>query len=172
MPFTFTVEDGTGLPDANSYLTVAEANGFIATNILAFAAWDALDEPSKEAVLIYASRYLDNRTDWRGQKSVPTSGLRWPRMGVSDRDGIPIEDDEVPVEVKQATAELARFLAQNDLAASRPQDGLKQVTADVVTLIFNENYRLPKMPSEVAWILSGLGTVTGGGRGFGKIRRT
>lgn len=171
MAFVFVVETGTGLSNATSYLTVAEANAFISTNILAYPAWDALTTGAKEAVLIQASRFLDNRTRWRGQKTVAASGLRWPRVGVSDRDGITIDDDVVPEEVKQATAELARFLAFNDLGSFRSQDGLKQVTADVVTLIFNENYRLPKVPSEIQHIIFGLGSITGN-RGFGKIKRT
>lgn len=171
MPLTLVVEDGTGLTNANSYVTRAEADDIMEANILAFDTWDALVDSAKDAVLIYATRYLDSRADWNGVKTVAASALRWPRTGVLDRDGETVDEDEVPYQLKLAVVELARFLAVNDLANFRSQDGLKQVTADVVTLIFNEKYRLPKMPSEIQYLIQGLGAVAGN-RGFGKVVRT
>lgn len=171
MPLTLVVEDGTGLTTANSYVTRAEASEILEANILAFPTWSALSGDAQDATLIYATRYLDARARWEGVKTFSASALRWPRTGVVDRDGETVADNVVPFQVKQATAELARFLAVTDLANFRGQDGLKQITADVVTLIFNEDYRLPKMPSEIQFLIQGLGSVAGN-RGFGRIVRT
>lgn len=181
MAVVFTVEDGTGLPGANSYASLEEADDILITNPHVWAAWNALkvpldpgpgdDRTAQEYLLIWGSRVLDYRVDWYGNLAVPGSGLRWPRTGVLDRDGNPIPSDVVPRAVKEATVEMARTLLVGDRTTDRDQDGLERIKVDVIELVFREGYKLPTIPSDVVMILKGLGDVTSGSTGFAKIIR-
>lgn len=50
---------------------------------------------------VYGSRYPGSRTDGRAQDRP------WPRKNATDQEGNEIADDEVPVEIEQATYEAA-----------------------------------------------------------------
>lgn len=172
MAFVFTVEDGTGLPEANSYITVEEADDILSVNMHSIAEWTALTTEQKEGLLAWASRYLDERTRWFGAKTVEPSGLRWPRTGVIDRDGIQIAEDEIPKQLRIAAAEMARYMMAQDRTMERDQDGLVRLKADVIELEFKEGYKLPKVPEHMQYLLLGLGAVsTGGGIQFKRIIR-
>lgn len=173
MAFQFTVETGAVVPGANSYVTVQEADDYIVANIHAFTPWSALDDTQKEHLLAWASRYLDQRARWDGQPVSRESGraLRWPRIGVTDRDGTCVADDEIPVQLKEAVIEMARFLISDDRSGDRGQDGLERIKVDVIELVFNTAYRLPEIPNEIKIIIQGIGTLATGTQGFGKIKR-
>jgi hypothetical protein len=162
MAVSFVVEDGTGLDDATSYVSVAEANAYLAANIHKSSTWNALALPTRQALLVWASRYLDQRASWKGTKTVETSALRWPREGVYDVDDNLIESDVIPPALKQATIEMARYLITDDRSDERGQDGLKELQVDVVKLTFDTSYRLPEVPNEISFILRGLGTISAG----------
>lgn len=163
----FVVENGSGNPAATSYLSIEEANDILALNIHITAEWAALVDADKERLLAWASRYLDERTRWFGHRVNEASGLRWPRVGVIDRDGLLIASTVIPQQLKVAVAEMARFLMVADRSAERDQDGLARLKADVIELEFREGYKLPKVPEHMQFILAGLGAVsTGGGVRF------
>lgn len=103
------VEDGTGLPLAESYVSLADANTYVLARGLTFPITGG-DTALAEAALRRASTWLDGytlprlcglRTKLRGQ------GLQWPRVGVTDREGNGILADEIPVEIINATIEAA-----------------------------------------------------------------
>ena len=163
----FVVENGSGNPAATSYLSIEEANDILALNIHITAEWAALVDADKERLLAWASRYLDERTRWFGHRVNEASGLRWPRVGVIDRDGLLIASTVIPQQLKVAVAEMARFLMVADRSAERDQDGLARLKADAIELEFREGYKLPKVPEHMQFILAGLGAVsTGGGVRF------
>lgn len=170
MAFAFLVEDGSGLASANSYVSVEDADDYLVTNIHVFPIWDALTTENKQYLLAWASTYLDQRARWNGKKAVETSGLRFPRECLTDRDGNPIASDVVPVALKQATVEMARALIESDRSADRGQDGLERLRVDVIEIYFNADYRLPTVPKNINMILEGLGTVRSD-TGFGRILR-
>lgn len=172
MALTFLVEDGTGLADATSYVSVSEADDIIAMNIHVAADWAALTQADKEALLSWGSRYLDERTRWFGRRAVETSALRWPRTGVTDRDGLSIPDNIVPRQLKIAVAEMARYLMAEDRSTERDQDALSRLKADVIELEFREGYTLPKVPEHMQYLIAGLGSISsGGGPQFKRIIR-
>lgn len=172
MAFTFTVEDGSGIADATSYISLEEANDILAMNIHISADWAELTDADKERLLAWASRYLDERARWYGYRVSDTSGLRWPRTGVIDRDGIVIAPDAIPKQLKIAVAEMARYLMTGDRTVERDQDGLVRLKADVIELEFLEGYKLPKVPEHMQYLLAGLGSIgTGGGMQFKRIIR-
>lgn len=168
MAFTFTAEDGTGLTGANSYATVAESEDYFAVDPNA-TAYLALTESEQEQYLAWASRLLDQKTEWRGYKAVATSGLRWPRKHVFDKDGLLVEDDIVPKPVKDATCELARFLMDYNPAVGQGGDNIKKLVVDVVEVEYQDNTGQSDWPSLINAILTPLGMFRTSGPGFGRI---
>lgn len=175
MAFPFVVETGAIVANANSYVTLAEANTFLAANIHAVSTWEALDPDVQKALLVWAARYLDQRAEWNGvlvDTDTPQS-MRWPRSGVYDRDNVLIPDDVIPKQLKEATMEMARFLMDDERSKERAQDGLKSITVDVIQIDFLRNYELPQVPSSIGQIIRGLGYIASGGNtNFARIRKS
>ena len=183
MAFTFVVEDGTGTnAAANSYVSVAEADDLITANIHVNSRWIALSEPDRQRLLVWASRYIDTQTKWRGEKTVTgtinatgvrtgESPLDWPRTGVCDRNNVLIGPNQIPSQLKLATAEMARYLIDSDRSVERDQDGLERVKADVVEIEFLPGYRLPQVPNHMQYLIDGLGAISGGTFRFAKAVR-
>lgn len=170
MAYQFIVEDGSGVPNANSYVTVEEADDYLVQNIHVSAKWAALDADTKQYLLSWASRYLDQHARWNGYPTFPTARLKWPRSYVRV-NGCLIDPHTIPQPIKDATIELARYLLDNDLGDVRGQDGLERIKVDVIEIVFNSAYRLPKTPPELNWILMGYGVLVGSGSTFAPIRR-
>ncbi|MDU9703694.1 DnaT-like ssDNA-binding protein, partial [Helicobacter pylori] len=74
--------------------------------------------------------------------------------GVADRDGIEIPKDEIPQGLKEATAELARFMVDVDRTSPQKRDGLERMKVDVIEIEFDKNYRLPTIPLIIADLIS------------------
>ena len=100
------VEDGTGLANAEAYISVAGADAYFLAR--GNAAWAALDEAGKEAALRLGADYMEGAYGqrWKGCRISQTQALSWPRDGVCV-DGYELPDDEVPLQVARANAELA-----------------------------------------------------------------
>lgn len=97
------VEDGTGLPNATSYVSSADCALFAVSRGLDF------DELTGDVALVRATAWLDAvfLPWWPGVRSNGRAqALQWPRFGdgreVTDRDGNEIAKDEVPSEVVTA----------------------------------------------------------------------
>lgn len=172
MAFVFEVETGTGSSTATSYVSVEDATDIIDTNIHAASSWGALSLDSQQKLLSWASRYLDQHAIWEGVKTVEASALRWPRTGVCDRDGILIGPNTIPQQLKEATAEMARYLIDTDRSVERDQDAIERIKADVVELEFVSGYRLPQIPDNMHYLIYGLGTLSSGPVRFARLIRT
>lgn len=111
----FVTEDGTGLSDANSYLSVADADAYIADHGNS-ATWSAATDASKQEALRLATQYLDIRyaTKWLGSRGDSEQSLAWPRYGIEDYDGFVVDWDELPSAIEDATAELALRVIEGD----------------------------------------------------------
>ncbi len=109
------VEDGTGKTDADSYLSVADADTYHAAHS-GSTDWSGASEADKEKGLRLATQYLDAKYNgrWRGYKNDSTQALAWPRgWGVDDED-YAIDDASVPWQLENATAELALKVVEGD----------------------------------------------------------
>lgn len=108
------VEDGTGLPAAESYISL--------DSLKAYAAGRGIDisgftDEQNESALRRATTYIDGKYRkqlqsgrWASlfsgeKKNGREQALEWPRRGAEDYEGLQISDSTVPTEVKNATAE-------------------------------------------------------------------
>jgi hypothetical protein len=111
----FIVEDGTGVEGANSYISVEDADEHISTYSENGDTWASLDLEDKELRLIRASRFIDNSIFWISTKVYDGNMLQWPRHQFIALYGRIVESNEIPIELKQATAELANESLFNTL---------------------------------------------------------
>lgn len=111
------VENGTGLANAESYISVADAD--TRHSNLGNAAWAPLATADKEAALRKATTYMLQayRQRWTGYrvKVNPMQALDWPRYGV-EVDHFPVHFDIVPSDVANACADLALKASTGELA--------------------------------------------------------
>ena len=153
----FTVEDGTGVALANSYLTVAEADAY--HDDRGHTTWTGTDAV-KQAALIAATDYIETNYRWgTGYKASDDQGLSWPRSSAIDRHGYSFDVDEVPVEVKNACAYLALEALSATLGGplGRTQ---KKVKVDVIEVEYDDSAKADTSYPYVDGLLSGL--VAGG----------
>lgn len=108
---TLTVEDGTGLADADSYVSEADCTAYLALHYTStqLTAWTAASSGDREIWIRNSAQFLfaNYRGSWTGQRANELQALDWPRCGARDADDVLIEDDVVPQLVKDAQCELA-----------------------------------------------------------------
>ena len=107
------IEDGTGKTDAESYISVSDADSYVSKWHGTLSAWDDLDEAAKERALRMATRFIDAHS-FKGYRSNEDQALDWPRIVPDWIDGQWIDSDEVPQAVKSATVEAAVRDAQGE----------------------------------------------------------
>jgi len=159
-----------GAANANSYLTLAEAQAYFDAR-LPLAGWDDADDQS--VLVIMATRVLEmmfvghRRLDrgkdgdfyittpkWTGAPSTTTQRLAWPRTGMLDRNGNAIAVDVVPQDLKDATAELAGQLGNADRTLDNDVivQGLTSIKAESVALAFKDMIE-PRVLPDAVWNL-------------------
>jgi hypothetical protein len=121
MAITITVEDGTGLAGANSYVSAADADIYHSNR--GRSSWGLLTADAKATALIAGTQFIDSIYNWIGSRRSKTQGLKWPRIQglddsgnailLVDRDGFDI--DAVPQAVVDACAEAAFLSLTDDL---------------------------------------------------------
>jgi hypothetical protein len=113
----FTVETGSGNPDANAYASVADVDAYHQDRL--HAGWTGA-QTKKEAAIIAATDYIDKRFGHRfkGYRRQKEQALEWPRLEAFDRDGFLYDGiDIVPRVLQKACAEYAlRALTKGELA--------------------------------------------------------
>lgn len=141
MAFTFIVEDGTIVANANSYLTVAEADDILVLNFQQNAIWSALDETDKELMLASSTRYLDDNYQWFGQRTEPgVQPLKWPRINMVDCEGNCIGANVIPGELKRAAAQLSVWLRSNDGNGQMDGAGVRRFRSEEVEIEWQDGY--------------------------------
>jgi len=116
----FTLEDGTGIADATSYVDEAFADGYLG------ASW-AADSDAKQAALIVATEYADAR--WghllQGRPLVSEQGLELPRRSLYDRYGRAVEG--IPSDWKKAVCLYAKESVSGTLYPTPPANNPKEI---------------------------------------------
>lgn len=157
---TIIVEDGTGRADAESYISVADADAYHAKRLN--GDWGPLANATKEALLIKATEYMVGtyREMWAGYTVNATQALDWPRYEVPDGRGGYIDSNIVPAEVKKACAELALKANAGELAPDLEQ-AVKREKVDSIEVEYesysSQSPRYPAVYSMIARYLSNSG---------------
>lgn len=162
------IEDGTGLPNASSYvsaaetLSYAEARGAIVSD----------DTEVLEAALVKALDYLEaQRARYQGSKTNPgVQALQWPRVNVILDCDYALPSNVIPVELKRAQMQAAlEVLAGRDLMPSSDGRVVKKEKVDVIETEYMTSNDLgpgattgPSFPALDA-LLEALYTPCGGG---------
>lgn len=109
----FVVEDGTGLADANSYLSVADFTSYHDDRGTDTSAYETED---LETALVRATDFVE-RTYGLRFKGYPTNTeqrLHFPASSICDRFGREVDPDAIPGALQNAIAEYAlRALTQS-----------------------------------------------------------
>ena len=106
---TYTLEDGSGKSDATAYASLAEVNAYINNYVRNSSTWTSLSDSDKQNYIVEASQSVDLLWGERfvGYRTYEAQALQFPRTAGYDTDGYAIAGDEVPIQVKRATAEMA-----------------------------------------------------------------
>lgn len=131
---TIIVEDGNGVPNANSYVSVDE-----------FKAWATSmghmipsDETQLESLLLKAMAYIEyNPNHYCGTQVYPYH--KFPRSGLTV-NGFPVPADSIPKEVKLAQMQLGVDAVIEDLMANRSGAAVTKEKVDVIEV----NYAAPE----------------------------
>lgn len=121
---TLTVENGTGLATAESYISVADADA--RATAFGNTAWTGT-EAAKEAALRRATAYLEQqyRNRWKGTRLLRDQALSWPRYG-AEVDGYDIDSTVVPREVANVCADLAAKALTTTLSADVERTAIRE----------------------------------------------
>jgi len=131
-----TIVATAGSASANSFVTEAEAEAYMAARLNA-SAWTGTE--SIKQALIEATREI-SALDFSGYRTDTTQALSWPRYDATNPDAPSgesevYEDDVIPQRIKDATIELAfQFLKAGtvDVAALPSTDGIVRRRVDVL----------------------------------------
>lgn len=183
MPVTIIVEDGSGLAEANSFVSVEDAESYFSGRLYV-ATWVAAGDDDKARALIMATRAINNAIQWDGQRGSIEQALEWPRRWLPRRDApgyIPgygfssfgqyWPDDELPRQLVEATCEMALALFNNDRTADADTKGIRSIGLGngAIDITFDPGDRPIALTDEVMRLLSVFGKVRGKG---GMVRLT
>jgi hypothetical protein len=164
----FVVEDGSGLADATSYVSVADAGAYFAVDPNV-TDWETLTLEQQQQWLNWATRLLDQKVIWAGYPTTTMQALRWPRTGVINRDGLRIASDEIPRQLVELVCEFVKFIRVTDPTAGSDIDQIQRLQVDVIEIEFQEDTAQPLFPSIIGSLLIGLGKMRSGLMGFGRV---
>lgn len=145
-----TVETGAGLPDADAFVSVADADDLAQAR--GVTDWIGKSQADREAAIRRATSWL-SALIWHGSRTHGRAqALAWPRFGVSDADGNMIQTDEVPTEVRKACSLLA-FEEARQPGALSPDAGDRQTKRERVGSLEVEymNATAASLPSGMRW---------------------
>lgn len=168
------VEDGRGIPAANSYVSSEYADAYAKNRN--YDTWLSQTDYVKKAAVIKAMDYVDNLFDWKGRKMYRDQPLSFPRVNITDRDGFD-RSGEIPEALKRAVCEAAFYVVdQYTLYGKQDKDGplkKERKKADVAEIEIERKF-FTKNEVQVDWtsafqaldmILRGLFHVKGGSGG-------
>lgn len=162
MALVLIAEDGTGLPNSNSYASASGADAFFESRPRS-TAWSALTTGTKEMLLVHSTRVIDAAMAWSGERLVETQALAFPRV---DDDGIAVG---VPTGVKQALYEMALLQNTSDPSSQPATTGFSSIEVGPIKIVADEQVSQPTIPRFIADLLAPYGSPRAGS---GSVRLT
>lgn len=127
------VEDGTGVANANSFVTLDETEEYHETR--GNSSWlSNTDDDAKEAAIIRASDFI-NTLNFKGVRYTGDQALCFPRSNLYDAEGYLLAETAVPAKVKAAQQEAAlkELLSPGCLTVDQKRGGrVKRKKIDVL----------------------------------------
>jgi hypothetical protein len=161
------VEDGTGLSNSNSYLSVADADTYHTT--LLNSAWTGSNSV-KEAALRKATNYLDESFAWVGTIKSLSQALNWPRTNAHDSQGRDVSNS-VPVKIKNAVAELALLSLTEDLSPTISNSNyIKREKVGEIEVEYQSGAPISNQYPKISKLLSDLYVYRNGGNSVKLVR--
>lgn len=154
MAFTFTVETGAGVTDANSYCSVAAADAYHEAR-LRTEKWQEATTAERERALAMATKLLDQQMEWRGARVLSREFPAWPRTGMYDKAGILIDAATLPTCLVEATAELARRLLEDD-RIGKSEERAVSISSGGRSRSYATGFNAPIVPQSITCTLSHL----------------
>lgn len=124
---TSTLVTTPGASNANAYVSLEVADQYHLDRPAPDSVWAGAIYPMKQQGILWATKLLDRLVKWTGQPASQTQALRWPRLGMYDRNGVYIAHDVIPVDLQEATAEFARALLAESGDGSGAQSELERL---------------------------------------------
>lgn len=114
---------------SDTFISIADADSYWqARND---TTWANATTAEKEAALIIATEFLNNRYDWPGTIADTSQELSWPRIDAYDVEGRELTG--IPTAIEDATAWLAGYALDNELfSVSGKEDIISRVKAGSV----------------------------------------
>lgn len=163
------VEDGTGLSNANSYVTYAEMVSYAFRFPAAYkAAWLELDRYGIEQLGMWATALLDQWIYFEGVTQLyRLQALNFPVVGLVDQFGVSLNPQPIPQFLKNATCQMAVELSRGDRTAE-PIRGLEAATVGPLSVVFDKNSANSArvIPRSVAVIVVPFGGIVRGRSGY------
>jgi hypothetical protein len=173
MAVTVTVEDGSGVDGANSYQSVADWKTYATQQ-----GWDYSVYTNDQigSALIRATRSADRWETWSGVRTYGSEqSMLWPRKAgsiqygqyvadgellvITDAEGLPIEEDEIPDLLVQAAAEIAwrELQSPGSMAPDYERGGaIKSLKAGSVEIVYADGATPGTTYSVIDGLLAGL----------------
>lgn len=154
-----TLEDGTGVAGAETYISVADASTFHSDR--GNSTWTGTDAV-KEQALRRGMAYIEGayRDRWKGYKryGYSTNMLAWPRTSVLDTEGNLIcGHEEIPLALKHAVA-VAALREMVDPGTLAPDDdrggAIRSIRAGSVGIDYAANAPTVTVRREISHLLS------------------
>jgi hypothetical protein len=168
------VEDGTGLVDAEAYVSVSDVVAYAAARALEFTNAPSMQEAAIRRATAYVDAIYGGRYPGRKVRA-RLQALGWPRSEAQDADGDLIASNEVPPEIKAAVCEAAiRELATpNSLAPDLERGGqVKSLKAGSVEVVYADGATPATVISTIDNALAPLiPRRAPGGMSFGRLSR-
>ncbi len=159
---------------ANSYVTLAEADTYFET-VPNSSTWDDKTDDQKNRALISATRWIDS-LNFYGDRCDNGQALKWPRNNYHV-DRVELTCSLIPADIKYATYELARALANDTDAITNTSSDPDELYQEVTLGDLKVRYKDEKVENPInnifdvyPWLQSYLGAYTLGGAGGYQIR--
>lgn len=153
------IEDGTGKSNANSYISEADADAYFEKHLYAT---DWTGTSNEVAALQMATRLIDDYFEFEGKKVNDTQALEFPRFDITDRSGFLIQSTTIPTDLKDATAELAKWLISSDRTADAEGKGFDNLRVGSLSMTPNTADKATVLPDVVIKMIAPFGKPIGG----------
>jgi len=149
------VETGAGLPDADSYADVAEADAYI-NKWHDPTQWIEAGAMAQERSLRRATRFIDAHR-FLGWRLNNAQALDWPRDNVGYVDGQYINPGDIPAAIKRATIEAAlREIVGDSLLPDHDGGTIKRLSEEVGPIKTETEFERPRGPARQVQTIQAL----------------